>query len=154
MGEAASSAGFRDLAATGPLRGGAVESLSGHHEVIEAWRPEGSAGPARCGISSTLRLSGYPWPSVLHTTMAWLRHHLDLGFAPILLFLDEPDAGKEELLRQSLGDLQVHMVAKAEMEAAWRESPLWHDLGGQTSYELSACLRSALASLRLSFCVL
>lgn len=151
IGDAACSAGFRDLAIMDRLRqGGSIGSSAKiraeGHEVVEAWVPpslhQGEAS-VRCAISSTLRLSGYPWPNVLETTLAWVRHHSALGFSPIILFLDEPDESKEESLAACLRDFgsSIQLVRDSEMRAAWpQHGALWDEFGGQTESELSALL--------------
>lgn len=162
LGDAACSAGFRDLAVLNPHGEGAKigKIKAENHEVIEAWVPvgacdapgtTGAAHTARCAISSTLRLSGYPWPSVLETTVTWVRHHTAIGFAPIILFLDEPDLSKEEALMSLINTLEADMghgmgelvrfVGCSQMQAAWREhGPLWEEFGSQSGSELSANL--------------
>ena len=155
LGDAACSAGFRDLAVLNPLRGDSLKDSAKikaeNHEVVEAWVPRECFQKTRCAISSTLRLSGYPWPSVLETTAAWVRHHTAIGFAPIILFLDEPDFRKAEALTQmissweaemghSAGDL-VRCIGYSQMQEAWHgHGPLWEEFGRQCDSELSATL--------------
>ena len=148
LGDAACSAGFRDLAVLerckrGTAGTGEAKVRAEGHEVIEAWVPQVVAeGTGSCAISSTLRLTGYPWPQVLETTVRWLRHHSALGFCPIILFLDEPDEKKEESLASALANFDsLHLVRRSEMRAAWRQhGSLWDEFGGQTDSELSATL--------------
>ena len=151
IGDAACSAGFRDLAIMDRLRQGGGSSAkirAEGHEVVEAWVPrapslhQASTVAVRCAISSTLRLSGYPWPNVLETTLAWVRHHSALGFSPIILFLDEPDESKEESLAACLrDDASIQLVRDSEMRAAWpQHGALWDEFGRQTDSELSAML--------------
>ncbi|CAJ1331017.1 unnamed protein product [Effrenium voratum] len=142
LGEVACSAGFRDLAVLERLRG-PNSSEAGHqvegHELIQAWMPTPGSG-GRCAISSTLRLSGYPWPNVLETVVVWVHHHRSLGFAPIILFLDEPDPDKANALQSALAGVDVvHVLREAEMRAAWRDhGALFEEFGNQTTTELSA----------------
>eukprot|EP00930_Biecheleria_cincta_P046263 TRINITY_DN31901_c0_g2_i1.p1 TRINITY_DN31901_c0_g2~~TRINITY_DN31901_c0_g2_i1.p1 ORF type:complete len:895 (-),score=141.13 TRINITY_DN31901_c0_g2_i1:693-3221(-) len=162
LGDAASMAGFRNLAVMDNLRKNSgsrafapPEFISAEgHELIPAWVPSPCDARARCAAFSTLRLSGYPWPGVLETAVEWARHHHDVGMSPLIVFLDEPDSSKVLALRSALGDLvdkAVDLVEEREMQAAWLEdAALWKEHGCNVQHELSAkqILNSAAALRR------
>eukprot|EP00931_Biecheleriopsis_adriatica_P030751 TRINITY_DN18090_c0_g1_i2.p1 TRINITY_DN18090_c0_g1~~TRINITY_DN18090_c0_g1_i2.p1 ORF type:complete len:570 (+),score=101.38 TRINITY_DN18090_c0_g1_i2:132-1841(+) len=123
-------------------------------KLLPAWSPSSSSARSSCAAMSTLRLTGYPWPGVLETTLAWFEYHSKLGFEPIYLFLDEPDDDKVAALRRALSPhvgSNLFLVEKAEMEAAWREAgDLWDEHGAGVETELTAkqILNSATALRR------
>eukprot|EP00928_Gymnodinium_smaydae_P032439 TRINITY_DN23493_c0_g1_i1.p1 TRINITY_DN23493_c0_g1~~TRINITY_DN23493_c0_g1_i1.p1 ORF type:complete len:891 (+),score=82.89 TRINITY_DN23493_c0_g1_i1:155-2674(+) len=100
-----------------------ISSVDGH-DVIEAWIPEVGACRSKCALCTTLRLRNYPWPGAAQIIAHWVRHHLELGFECIFIFIEGVDVAIVSAILAALApwtDSQdcVQVIEDEEMRAAW-----------------------------------